>query len=104
MYKLTVEPHFAVGGKLVTWTLGIYRITREGVEGENLLAPRIPNWHGLQAFDFNALDLARPPDKGFGRVRIFHLSSFTLVAVVEAFDLIPTRDAFAELTLYIEAK
>lgn len=104
LYEIRVDPDHAVGNKVVGWELGVYRITRKGVGQDNLLAP-IRNWHGLQAFHFNALDLGSPPDKSiFGRVRIFHLPPFTLVAVVESFELVPSGDAFRTLALYIEAK
>ena len=49
LYKLSVEPDFDIHGNVVTWTLGLFRITRDRIEEENLLAPS-RNWHGLQAF------------------------------------------------------
>ncbi len=99
MYRITVEPDYAVGGKLVNWSLGLYRIRGRVIEKANLLEPH--GWHGLQANNFNVFDVRGRLDRGYGPVRVFRLRRFSLVAVVEDFKVSPAGDAFQRLILKV---
>jgi hypothetical protein len=80
-YILSLEPDFDVGHHVLTLELALRR-PGDKVDALNLLAS-IRNWHGLQPFDFNAMDLAEGPDKSAsGKGRTIVVKNLGLVAHV----------------------
>jgi len=76
-YVLSLEPQFDVGHHIVTLEL-VLRYPGDKTNVPNLLEPK-GRWHGLQAYDFAAGDLAGGVQKSaFGEKRLVFLKSLGL--------------------------
>ncbi len=97
-FKVVISPDADIEGNIDNWELELHRMTRNRTGEDNLLAPtRI--WHGIQRFHFGPLTLSWPIETGYGRIRPFRLPSFTLLAVVEDFQLAMTGRSIQSLSL-----
>jgi hypothetical protein len=86
-YVLSLEPQFDVGHHIIVLELRL-RNPKNKISTQNLLEPE-GRWHGLQAYDFAAYDLAKGvKESAFGEKRTLFLKKLGLKITVIILDAV----------------